>query len=97
MKVKVRYLGSVGVALGKQEEEIDIGDAARLSDLLTKLAEKHGEKFRDDVLDPDRTDIRVDYVAAVNGVLINQLQGIQTKLKPGDTIVLMPAVSGGLA
>lgn len=97
MRVKMRYLGSVGIALDKREEEIDISGTATLSDLLEKLAEKYGEKLKNEVLQPGRTDIGVGYMTMVNGVLISRLQDVQTKLKPGDTIVLMPTISGGLA
>jgi len=31
----------------------------------------------------------------VNGYLLNQLDGVQTKLKNRDHVVLMPIVSGG--
>jgi molybdopterin converting factor small subunit len=34
-------------------------------------------------------------MATVNGFLLNQLKGVETKLKDGDRVILMPVVSGG--
>jgi molybdopterin converting factor small subunit len=31
----------------------------------------------------------------VNGYLLNQLNGVQTRLKGGDHLILLPIVSGG--
>jgi molybdopterin converting factor small subunit len=34
-------------------------------------------------------------MATVNGHLLNQLKGINTKLKNNDNVTIMPIVSGG--
>ena len=35
------------------------------------------------------------FVAMVNGVLMDQLKGINTPLKDGDSIILMSLMTGG--
>jgi molybdopterin synthase sulfur carrier subunit len=66
-----------------------------IRDLLLLLAEKHGEPFQKAVYEPKSVDLKPHYILSVNGLLLNQLNGIETKLKDGDHIVFMPVVTGG--
>ena len=96
MKVKVEYLGHIKNILGsKREEEIEVEDNSSIGDLLLVLSEKHGESFKKAVYEADGKDIKSNFIATVNGFLLNQLNGVETKLKDGDHVVLMPIVSGG--
>jgi MoaD family protein len=96
LKVKVEYLGHVRSIIGSGRlEEVDIEDDSSITELLTQLSEKHGEPFRRAVYDSGGTDVKSDFIATVNGYLLNQLDGVKTKLKSGDHVVLMPIVSGG--
>ena len=96
MKVTVEYLGYIKQTLGvEQGEHVELKDGALVSDLLTVLAEKHGEPFQKAVYEPKGVDLKPHYIASVNGLLLNQLNGIETKLKNGDRVVLMPVVTGG--
>jgi molybdopterin converting factor small subunit len=63
--------------------------------LLSLLAKKHGEAFKKDVFEPGSVDLRPHHILSVNGILLNQLSGLETELKDGDRLVLMPVVTGG--
>ena len=96
MKVTVDYLGSAKPALGlKQAEQVELKDNASMRDLLNLLAEKHGETFTTQVYDPKDADLKPYYIVSVNGLLTNQLNDMETKLKDGDRVIFMPVVSGG--
>jgi MoaD family protein len=96
LKVTLEYLGSVKQALGlKQAEQVELKDGASVFDLLSFLAEKHGEPFKTSVYEPNEPDLKPYYILAVNGLLTNQLNDMKTKLKDGDRLVFMPVVSGG--
>ncbi|MCW4045009.1 MAG: MoaD/ThiS family protein [Candidatus Bathyarchaeota archaeon] len=96
MKVTVEYLGYIKQTLGvEQGENVTLKDDALVRDLLSTLAEKHGELFQKSVYEPKCSDLKPHYIASVNGLLLNQLNGIETKLKDGDRVVLMPVVTGG--
>jgi MoaD family protein len=96
VKVTVDYLGSIKQTLGlKQAEQIELKDDALVRDLLFVLAEKHGEPFKKAVYEPNEPDLKSLHILSVNGLLLNQLSGIKTKLKDGDHITLMPVVTGG--
>ena len=96
MKVTVDYLGNIKQTLGlKQSEQIEIGEDATVKVLLSLLAEKHGELFIKEVYEPNEFDLKPYHILSINGLLLNQLNGIQTKLKDGDHLIVMPVVSGG--
>jgi len=96
LKVTIDYLGSIKQTLGlKQAEQVELKDDASVCDLLSLLAEKHGDPFKKAVYEPKGLDLKPHHILSVNGLLLNQLNGIETKLKDGDRIVLMPVISGG--
>jgi molybdopterin synthase sulfur carrier subunit len=96
LRVTVEYLGHIKNILGsRREEEIEIEDNSSISDLLVMLSEKHGESFKEAIYEAGGKDIKSNFIATVNGYLLNQLNGVETKLKNGDHVVLMPIVSGG--
>ena len=39
--------------------------------------------------------MKASFVAMVNGVLMDQLKGINTPLKDGDSVILMSLMTGG--
>jgi molybdopterin synthase sulfur carrier subunit len=96
LKIKVEYLGHIKNILGsRREEDVDVNEGASVSDLLSELSNKHGDIFRKAIYEAGGKDIKSNFIATVNGYLLNQLNGVQTKLKNGDKVVLMPIVSGG--
>jgi len=96
LKIMVEYLGYIKQTLGvEQGEHIELKDGALVCDMLTTLAEKHGEPFQKAVYKPKAVDLKPHYILSVNGLLLNQLNGIETKLKDGDRVVFMPVVTGG--
>jgi MoaD family protein len=96
LKVKVEYLGHIKNILGsKRQEEIEIKDPASIADLLMLLSKKYGEPFKKAVYESGGLDVKSNFMATVNGYLLNQLKGVETKLKNGDRVTLMPVVSGG--
>jgi len=96
LRVKVEYLGFIRNIIGLgREEEIDIGEGSSLADLLMMLSEKYGEAFKKVLYEPGSTDVKSNFIVTVNGYLLNQLNGVETKLRHGDHVILMSIVSGG--
>jgi molybdopterin synthase sulfur carrier subunit len=89
-------LGSIKQTLGlKQAEQVELKNDASVCDLLSLLAEKHGEPFKKAVYEPKGLDLKPYHILSINGLLLNQLNGIETKLKDGDRVILMPVITGG--
>ena len=95
MKVKVHYLSLVKSFTKTSQDEFDLKDSALLSEVLFDVAEKYGKPFKAEVYDPDHKEMKSTFVAMVNGVLMDQLQGINTPLKDGDNVIIMSLMTGG--
>jgi MoaD family protein len=96
LKVKVEYIGHIReIIRSGREEAIEVSEGASLADLLSMLSERYGESFKKAVYEPGSTDVKSNFIITVNGYLLNQLNGVETKLKNGDHVILMSVVSGG--
>ncbi len=97
MRIKVEYIGHIKeIIRSGRVEELEVAEGTSLGDLLSMLAEKYGESFKKAIYEPGNPDAKQSFIITVNGYLLNQLShGIETKLKHGDHIILMPIVSGG--
>jgi MoaD family protein len=96
LKVQVEYLGHIKNMTGqKREEAVETSDDITVGDLLALLSDRYGEPFRKAIYEPKAPDVKPNYIVAVNGYLLNQLEGLETRLKKGDRVTLLPIVSGG--
>lgn len=92
----MEYFGHVrNIIKSGREEEVEISEDSSIGDLLARLSERYGEPFQKAFYEPNGKDVKTNYIITVNGYLLNQLDGIKTKLKNGDHIALLPIVSGG--
>lgn len=96
MRVKVEYLGHIkNITLNKREEELEMKEGSIIADLLNMLVTHYGEPFKKAIYEPMGKDVKPNYIITVNGYLLNQLNGIESKLRNGDHITILPVVSGG--
>jgi molybdopterin converting factor small subunit len=95
MKIKVEYLGFIKNMLNKRFDEFQLGEGASLQELLGKLSGLYGTPFQKEIFEPGQKDLKYGFVVTVNGMLMGQLEGIETELKEGDHIILMSLMSGG--
>lgn len=96
MKIKVEYIGHIkNMTDNRREEEVETSEDLTVAKLLTMLSKRYGEPFRKAIYEPKGSDIKPNYIITVNGYLLNQLKGLETKLKKGDHVTLLPIVSGG--
>ena len=96
MKVTIEYLGYIKQTLGlTHAENLEIKTNASVRDLLILLAEKHGEPFKKAVYQPEDKEPQPHHILAINGLMVNLLNGLDTKLKKGDRVTIMPVVTGG--
>ena len=96
MKVLVEYLGYIKKKLDIEKSEIvHLEDKASVRELLILLANKYGDSFIKSVYDPRDLELKPYHLVSINGLLLNQLNGLNTRLSDNDKVILMPIVSGG--
>jgi len=95
MKIKIHYLGLVKTYTNKTQEDVNLPDGAKVSDLLSGLAKKFGNQFGQEIYEPGMKDVKPMFTVMVNGIVMGQLNGVDTKLKEGDNVILMPLMTGG--
>ena len=95
MQVTIEYLGFIRNMLSKRTETIELHEGARLKELLSRLSERYGAEFKKQVYERGQKDLKYGFVVTVNGVLMDQLDGVETQLKSDDHVILMSLMSGG--
>lgn len=96
LKVIVEYLGYIKKKLDIEKSEIiRLRENGSISELLGILANKYGEVFKKSVYNPQELELKPYHMISINGLLLNQLDGMKTKLEDNDKVILMPIVSGG--
>ena len=88
MKVKVKLFSSIRIQVGRGELDLEIHEGATVSDLILSIennyASQLGKVFKS-------KDGNYNFSISVN----NQKSGFDVVLKNGDTVALLPPVSGG--
>jgi len=93
MKVKVKFFALVRELAGTKELEVEGREGMRINDLLKELANILPEKFRDYIF--EGSEVSRSLIILVNGKGISEMNGLETELKDGDEVALLPPVSGG--
>ena len=95
MKVKIQYLGFIKNLIKRSEDAFELEEGVSLSDVMNRIAGLYGKPFMKEVYEPGLKDVKMGFVITVNGVLMGQLQGLDTILNDGDNVILMSLMSGG--
>ena len=96
-EVSVLYFGLLRelVPGKKRQERIKIEDSASVFDLIQKIADSHGNKFRNYVFD-DQGKIRNGLAFAIDGDSVEFTSIKKTKCSEIKEFVILPPISGGL-
>lgn len=94
MAVNVNFIGAFRTISGKNKIAIKIKDTMPLKELVKKIIEKVPALKRA-LIDPELEDPRPNALILVNGKEISVLNGLETVVKDGDEIVLIPVIHGG--
>jgi molybdopterin synthase sulfur carrier subunit len=94
MVITIRFIGSLRASSKKSKLSLNFENAVSLREVVNKLIEEQ-PKLRRALIDPELDDPRTNVLMLVNGKEIGVLNGLETKLKDGDELVLVPVVHGG--
>jgi len=71
-------------------------EGASVREVLDNVEASH-PGMRDKILEPSGGSVRRFINVFVNGEDIRHIQGLDTRLKPGDELSIVPAIAGGAA
>ena len=90
-RVTLRLLSIFVEIIGKKEIEYE---ADTVKDVIDQFLGEYRERLEDQLL--EETGYFKDWVIILlNGTKINFLDGLETKLKSNDVVVIMPLMGGG--
>jgi molybdopterin synthase sulfur carrier subunit len=92
--ITVRFIGSLRASTGRSRFTLELKKTISLREVITKIVDEQ-PKLKRALIDPELDDPRTNALILVNGKEISVLQGLNTKIKDGDELVLIPVVHGG--
>jgi len=91
--VHVRLMGTFREAAGQSEIKLENCDT--INKVIISLVEFIGDNFEKVIYDPVLHSPLPNALILLNGVEVNNLQGLKTQVKEGDNIVLLSVTHGG--
>ncbi len=95
MKVTLHTILGIKEVIGQRLTEIELPQASTIEGLLTSMRERWGEGLSTRLFQPESGTVLPYVRIMVNGQAIDFLQGMETPLKEGDEVLILPPVSGG--
>jgi molybdopterin synthase sulfur carrier subunit len=94
MAITVKFIGALRHVSGAEELALEGKGDVSIRELIKELIKELPELKRS-LIDQQLEDPRPNVLMLVNGREISVLNGLETKLKDEDEIVLVPVVHGG--
>ena len=97
MQVSVRFFTSLREITNKKEETLKFpeDEKATVDMILKTLTQRYGKPFVEYVYDRKTGEVRGFLQFLINGKSATTLNGLQTELKDGDVLAILPPVGGG--
>ena len=93
--VKVRTILTLKTIMGSGETELSFPEGSTLAQLITTLVNRWGAELASHLYEPNTKSLRSHIRLMVNGRDIAFLEGMETVLRNGDEVLILPPVSGG--
>ena len=94
MTITVKFIGALRRISGVNELALDSKKNTSVKELMNEITERMSA-LKQSLIDQQLEDPRPNTLILVNGREISVLNGLETILKNGDEIVLVPVVHGG--
>ena len=97
LKVHVRFFTSLRELTGKREETLEFSDdtTVTVNHVLQMLSHKYGGHFISYVYDAKTGEVKGFLQFLINGQSTSTNKGLETQLKDGDVLAILPPVGGG--
>jgi molybdopterin synthase sulfur carrier subunit len=94
MVLSVKFVGALRHVSGTGELALSCKSSVAIRELMNEIIKELPELKRS-LIDQQFEDSRPNTLILVNGREISVLDGLETKLKDGDEVLLIPFVHGG--
>ena len=95
IKLKVRLLGVFRGLSKRGQLYMEFEKPVPVGKTVQRLVELFSPEFKQVLIDPELGDPRPNAIILVNGKEIGVLKGLETEVRDGDEIVLIPVSHGG--
>ena len=95
MKVTLHTILGIKDVIGQRLTKIELPQGSTIEDFLTYMRKRWGDELSTRLFHPDSDDVLPYVQIMVNGQTITFLEGMETPLKEGDEVLILPPVSGG--
>ena len=97
MEVKVRFFTNLREIVNKREQTLTFTEEENVTvDLILKtLSQKYGKPFTEYVYNGKTGQPKNFLQFLINGTSTSTLNGLETELKDGDVLAILPPVGGG--
>ena len=93
-KIKIKLLGTLKWAAGKEQQEIETLEPLNVGELLENLA-VNSSRMKSILNENIIENSRPNMIILINEVEIGLLEGLNTDLLDGDILTLIPTAHGG--
>jgi molybdopterin synthase sulfur carrier subunit len=97
LRVSVRFFTSLREITGKKEATLEFSDDEKVTveKVLGTLSSDYGAGFVEYVFDAKTQEVKGFLQFLINGQSASTMKGLQTELKDGDVLAILPPVGGG--
>ena len=97
MEVKVRFFANLREIVNKREQTLTFPENGKVTvnKVLKTLTQQYGKAFTEYVYDGKTGQPKSFLQFLVNGISTATLNGLETELKGGDVLAILPPVGGG--
>ena len=97
VEVKIRFFTNLREIVNKREETLNFADNVKVTvdTVLKTLSNKYGKPFTEYVYNSETGLPKGFLQFLVNGTSTSTLNGLETELKDGDVLAVLPPVGGG--
>jgi len=96
LNVEVKLLGTLRGISGRDRIPLKLrGETATVRDVIQELVDRLPGRFKRMLVDPELESPRPNTLILLNGREIGVLNGLETPVRDGDEVVLLPVSHGG--